>query len=582
MPSPDDAQASRGEPRGLETSSPITELLLLPPFAVARVGGSVTPLENYSWTEDPTQFAAGQTVIKPEATIEVSRDGNQSVYLPAQIRFSDGDKIRPVCPFLEIWCRRGNSKPEPLTIALLYAEGASLENITYEVTAANRKAARRTGDEGCSYSASIVVSAADFRKQPLLASSPQTEGKRLIGEDKPILLGAFQPLRPVHARGGNSQIKCGIDLGTIRARFTPAKGEVYGPPSPNTSADPVSKRVYEIVPVSNRLTNPEAAWNFHGGNQGAPPSIPGLTDPPPQGTFDGDTDPLRSGGSLGVVDDTCDVVVRARLAWDGKCLVSTSRLVCGPPDFAPDRRPFFSLADDFSDRDPDVFLSSPSDAELQEYIFDLFRRTYETASLVNVDRYRLRMIPTNPAGLSERFPILPRTDDGSMRGSRNGGNDSDFLSDEGTEQLTDAGDGDPNRERDLVRSRLAEERHSVLADPMALIDEINDDVKSLFKRVIRPAYKLFRDLAPDPGNAAGPEEYRDVRVDRDRAFDMRMPPYMRDSDGFALSLTARQYRFLLDYLSRKDLRTPAAVHRDQVISRRKEAEKTVLPKKNVR
>jgi len=45
-------------------------------------------------------------------------------------------------------------------------------------------------------------------------------------------------------------------------------------------------------------------------------------------------------------------------------------------------------------------------------------------------------------------------------------------------------------------------------------------------------------------------------------FDMRMPPFMRDADASPLSITRRQYRFLLDVIDR--LQAPPAAPGAQV------------------
>jgi hypothetical protein len=552
----------------------IRELHLLPPISIARLGASPTPMENYSWREDLQQFGAGRTVIHPEPSIEVSPAGEQSVYTPGHIRFRDGGKIRPVCPFLELWCTTegvdGNKRKEPLTTKLLNENGASLENITYDVVAVNRKAARRTHDEACSFRAELAVSAADFAKRPLLAFSPNTGGEPLVWESSPIPLGEFQPLRPMPSSSGEQHL-LGINLGTIRARFTPAKGEVYGPPTTVAGVDPDSGRMHQIVPQANRITNPKAAWNLHGAKEAQ-------TDAAPQPTYDGEGDLARGGRSFGVVDDTCDVRIVARLAWRGHSLQAAARICCGPPDFGPDRRPFFSLADDFADRDEKSYPPQPADpgkpeeyAELQSYSIDLFRRIYETAALINVDRYRLRTI-----GLNQGTPEvagLPRVDDYTMRTGRKGQDDESFLSSDAAVQLrNDGGDDNPKNNSNLVRHRLARDRHQILADPQALIDAILLNEHDLIPRIIRPPYRRFGELKPAPGGPAKEGEFRDIRVTRDVAFDMRMPPYMRDSDGNALSLTRRQYDMLVRYINALRLRrqTPAVEHRE-VFRKRREA-----------
>lgn len=80
---------------------------------------------------------------------------------------------------------------------------------------------------------------------------------------------------------------------------------------------------------------------------------------------------------------------------------------------------------------------------------------------------------------------------------------------------------------------------------------------ALLKRLIRPPYGAFEDLSAKVQADAPPNDsHRDPRVDRDWLYDMRMPPYMRDSDASPLSLTRRQYQFLMDVLKR--VQAPAA------------------------
>jgi hypothetical protein len=531
-------------------------------------------MENYTWVEDDKVFGAGQTVIQPEATIEISANGSQSVYVPGQIRFRDAGMIRPVCPFLEVWCYAESDSSEkqrlfPLTLDFLREQEAALANLTYEVIATNRKAARRTGDEDCSFSAYLAASAADYARRPLPAFSPNAGGKPLVFEHSPIPLGTFQPARPVLKQKDGSHIRHGIDLRVIRARYTPPRGQVYGPPSATVAADPWTGRRYELVPHENRITNPEAAWNFHDKKKSD------AYDAAPQPTYDGESDTARRGRSFGVVDDTCEVLIRARLAFGGRCFESTARIFTGPPDYAPDRRPFYSLADEFSDRDRASYPANGSPAEEQNYVFDLFRRVYETAMLINVDRYRLRM--TVP-GSKQVLPDLPRTDEYSMRKRAKGDpgpDDSAYMSQEAQDRLQDPVNEDthPTGNTHLVRAALARDTHEVMADSQAVIDKILLQ-PDLIPKVIRPPFKAFHDLTPDPTPPAGPGVWRDGRVDRDQSHDMRMPPYMRDSDACALSLTPRQYDLLLQFISdvrEGKLGTAAQLHRDQLLKRRRAA-----------
>ena len=71
------------------------------PLAIARLGSSPEPLENYDLVvEDPL----GYRTIRPCETLRVDpATGELEAYTPDTIRFRDGDKIRPVAPFLEVF-----------------------------------------------------------------------------------------------------------------------------------------------------------------------------------------------------------------------------------------------------------------------------------------------------------------------------------------------------------------------------------------------------------------------------------------------------------------------------------------------
>ena len=68
------------------------------------------------------------------------------------------------------------------------------------------------------------------------------------------------------------------------------------------------------------------------------------------------------------------------------------------------------------------------------------------------------------------------------------------------------------------------------------------------RQMIRPPFGSFKQLPAEPAADSHPE-FRDPRVFRDTLHDMRMPPYMRDSDREPLSLTRRQYQTLMTFLT---------------------------------
>ncbi|SRR6266516_820105 len=82
----------------------IQELFFLPPTAVARLGGSSTPLASFTWVEDPSLHGAGLTAIEPTVSLEIADDGSVRPFRPKVIQFRDFGLYRP--DFFELWLRR--------------------------------------------------------------------------------------------------------------------------------------------------------------------------------------------------------------------------------------------------------------------------------------------------------------------------------------------------------------------------------------------------------------------------------------------------------------------------------------------
>jgi hypothetical protein len=517
----------------------IIEIYFLPPSAIARLGGGATPLESYLWSEDPTIAGAAPTVVEPDVTLEVLDDGSIRPYLPGTIRFREGGHFRPVAPFFELWVHYqasdGSYHDVPLTLDLLEDQGVSTENLSYVVTAANRKAARRTKDEACAFGARVEVAGDDHRRVPLLASSPNRPGTvPLVSAERPIPLGSVQVIRPILGS------EMGVDLGICRVRFTPARGEVYGPPHATVAPAPVTARSHTIVEEENRILNPQASWTRYDADYAK------FDNPEPSDTYDGaDVD---AGLAWGVVDDTCDAVLEASLVIAGRRWQARARVFVGPPDFAPDRRPFLSLAEDLADRElPATGAVDPAEqAEIEKEINDLFQRAYETACLANLDAIRRRALNENRSvGATNPEPGLPKLDDASM--TRDDLPYADLAVDLDTT---------PTPQAPLPYADLARQAHAKLADLDLMVEYLRLSGGHV-RQLLRPPYGAFAELAEDPGPDPDPG-HRDPRVDRDRAHDMRMPPYMRDSDATALSLTWRQYHQVLALIDRLEEQYRAA------------------------
>ena len=93
----------------------IQEIFCDPPIVVARLGGSTTPAAAYSWQESPDPRSDGDTDIVPDWSLDVLLDGSLRPFKPDTIELRDGNLIRPVCPFVEIWARLGEPGSDKAT-----------------------------------------------------------------------------------------------------------------------------------------------------------------------------------------------------------------------------------------------------------------------------------------------------------------------------------------------------------------------------------------------------------------------------------------------------------------------------------
>jgi hypothetical protein len=548
----------------------VDSVFFLPPLAIGRVGGSHNPLDSFVWAKDPTIHGAHRTVIRPAISFEILSDGSLRPYQPAAIQFRDRRFLRPVAPFFELWVKLQNGKCKPLTSRFLRSCNASTDNVEYTVTVANRKAQRRTGSATCAYIAQLVVGASDFERKRLMAFSPHTSGQEpLVFRDHPIPLGHFQVIKPIE------RIAMDIDLSTLRVRFTPARGEVYGPPTavagPASPLPPglalpevtLGGRLHDIVPPENRILNPNTPWSRYIMDKRD-------SDPQPSDSYDGAN--VGNNRSWGVVDDTCDGVIEAQVIINERRFTATARIFSSCPDYAPDRRPFYSIADDLADRDLDpIEVNDDTISDSEHEIGDLFERAFETASLFNLDAMRERAITENiESDPQPRNRRLPKIDKQSMTRA-------DIPYADLTADLFPY----PASQESLPGFRLpyaaaAQFKHATLCDLETLLAFLRSNADHV-KALIRPPFARFGKLPRRPASQPNPN-FRDPRVYRDGFHDMRMPPYMRDSDLMPLSITYRQYDALLrliNYLRGKSsmlagrLNTPVARRTDELVERRK-------------
>lgn len=522
----------------------VLDIFFLPPLAIARLGGSKIPAPSFIWDYDRTIHGAHRTVIRPAVTFEVTADGSLRPHIPEEIRLRDGDLLRPVAPFFELWAqvqrkKDGKVAEVPVTPDLLERLGGSVDSVLYTITVANRKAQKRTGSAACAYIARTTTTAGNFELKPLLAYSPHTADEQpLVFADRPIPLGHFQAIRPQ----GRTAVK--VDLSILRVRFTPARGEVYGPP--NAIAAPASPlqpgqelaaatlggRQHEIVPPENRILNPDTPWSRY---------TMGMRDqnnPQPSDSYDG----ANVGGSRswGVVDDSCDGIIEAQLVLDGQRFIATARILSTCPDFAPDRRPFFALADELADRDslPDVVKHETVEERLA-HAADLFERVIETASMINLDSTRLKFLAENDSYDHVNPRGFPKIDQRSM--TKDDVPYVNLIPSTLLETTNSSGSQEHLRYVDAIGAA-----HRRLADFDTLVDVMRSRPEHI-EAIIRPPFGRFWQLKAEPGTTPN-KHFRDARVDRDMVHDMRMPPYMRDSDALPLSITWLQYQSLMTLL----------------------------------
>lgn len=521
---------------------PIQALFITPSFAVARLGGSTTPLHSYDWVDSQRFRSESETDIAPSWTLAVQPDGSVAPFLPTSIAFRDGDLIRPVAPFFEVWARLGASgsapttwTEAPLTTALLTADGLSLASLRLAVTARNLKAARRTGDPAHAFGnwQPMVLLGNDFTARPIEGRSPPNATVPLIPANRHIPLGTVQMLRSTPQLTGQPWSSV-LRTDTIRFRYTPGRGQFYGPPEA-ASARPALGRPEAAVPSANAFLNPAAGW--------AEASTSNLVQP-------GDTydvinqNNATTGPSLGVVDDTCEVHFDVTLQVSAERALKTRAVAfVAPPDFAPDRRPFLSVADELNDRDGTAAARNAglTGAALAAWVEDLFERIYETVSLFNVDDYRTRRAavvrppPDPPTPLPAAKLQAIDIDQGVRAAADRAMGGRDALRSQ-VYHLPAATTDDP-----LPLSQHARMRHRALSDIQSLVALVAQDAVAGNNRVAEIVRAPFEVESFENGFGSS----------------MRMPPFMRQSNALPLTLAAWQYELLMRWVDETRARTMA-------------------------
>jgi hypothetical protein len=330
----------------------IKEIRILPPLAIGRFGSSAEPMHNY---EADITSATGFRALRAAETLMINPSTGEVVakQTPPAVRFKDAaGRVKPVCPFLEIWARFDNeTELRPLTLTELGDLGRGPEHIAWEATFANLKILRRTGEPGDRVEARITGIVTHDRRA--------LQGRCAnFKADRFVVFGSVQYVKPTPA------------FPEIRLRFTPPAGLVYG----HTAS--------AIIPAENAVYDrTRGTWDTHT-DAAVPASAP---DPRahlstiPSFIYARSRPPRRN---LGYLDDASDGIVSATLTLqDGRRLSAFARAAAGPPDYAPDSSPVRSMQDELEQI---VFGPEALDVTAEQ-VLDTVRRALETMRLMNTD-----------------------------------------------------------------------------------------------------------------------------------------------------------------------------------------------------
>jgi hypothetical protein len=456
----------------------IQKLWLYPPLAFARLGRSETPCDSFYWGQnDLRPRGTGKTTIQLAETLDVAPDGSVTSRMPTEVSFKDAAGFRPVCPFFELhgeWIATdGSTDSGPVTPQILAMFGLTARDIKWRVEVGNLKPFHYTLEFDDRIAATIELPGDVTERQDCRATSAPDASKPLVPAGQFLALGSVQLTKPSERFPG------------FRLRFTPATGRVYGPTNLGGRSGGF------VLPPDCLILNPEAAWC-----QFVPKGDDFRTNP--GGLYATDDD----GVSLGLVDDICDGVISCRLKDSSPAF---ARVVVGPPDYAPDRRPFTSLADGLTDRVRRHDVLDPAYVEDIEMttleVRDLMERILETMELMNLDAQNDRSRGENRAIAMEHG--LP----------------PDAAEDKAFPRM------EPALARLLPLTELGRHRHRRFV-ALEVFEDILRERPDIIDKMIRK---------PMTG-----EKY----------YDHKMPALMRGSDRYPMHITRRQYDLLVAWVRR--------------------------------
>jgi hypothetical protein len=365
----------------------ILDLRILPPLAFARLGSGSQPVDNYVLEDNPERpldfrtIRPAETLYVDETTGEITRKA-----IPSKIEFLEGEKIKPVAPFLEVFAVTGEDMLVPLTVDLLSQDGLAPKDVQWSIHVANRKVVRRTANPD---------DQVDGKTGWFSDHDPHT----LQGFCRNFLEGRFIDF------GSVRYIKPNETFPEIRLRFMPAKGLIYGP-EPGSDADENRKNAFLGELAIYRRTGGWAGFEVSSdpalpqGNETLPPALFAIHPPAPPWLHNNEAT------SRGYLDDACDGLISVQIRLqDGTVLTASARISAGPPAVVPDSFFVRSLADDLDQvlLGPTVPADEPI-AITRARAEDIIRRAYETVRFMNVVVMNGNAFKGRPALLLDSMP----------------------------------------------------------------------------------------------------------------------------------------------------------------------------------
>lgn len=347
----------------------IIEIRILPPFAVARLGSSTTPVAAYD-LEIPANKPLGFRKIVPKPTFYVHPSTHElSVDTPTEIIFKDAmsttdttGTIRPVAPFLEVFAIL-EDKPGvlvPLTQALLEQAGFQLSDLVWNISLFNSKIMRRTNDPNDNITSQVLINN-DFAPKEVLASCVNFISNRKLP------LGTVQFIKP------------SAEFPGIRLRYTPGGGKVYGASRDSIKAEgQPATHDPNITSDAQLLYNPAKPWATYSESADFNPKYT-----MPAQIFAGYSDSDGNQHSWGYIDDECDGTVVVTInSTQQPALVASAHICAGPPAFAPDILPIRAISDELEQ----ILLGTEREDEVSiEEAEDIVRRAFESITLMNTN-----------------------------------------------------------------------------------------------------------------------------------------------------------------------------------------------------